>query len=67
MLGDPVVHVECDRCGEISDGLGLTLLAGPAWDMRNIDAAIKRMGWRIDGDDTHVCDNCVEFEEANCA
>lgn len=58
-IGDPVIHVECDKCGEVSDPMNLTALAqSGSWDERNIKPRLKRDGWTIDGNTT-ICPECT--------
>jgi hypothetical protein len=60
-IGEAHIHVECDKCGEVTDAMDLTMLAGGGWDARNIPAKLRRWGWRTSGDAT-ICSACVEAE-----
>lgn len=60
-IGEPHIEVECDKCNEVSDPMGLTMLAGGGWDDRNIKPRITREGWRIEGNET-ICPECVAAE-----
>lgn len=57
----PYIHVECDRCEEVTDGMELTALAGGDWDARNIKPTLIRQGWKVDGDIT-ICPECQKTE-----
>lgn len=58
-ISDGYVNVECDRCHE-EEQMEMTALAQRgSYDMRNIEARMKRDGWRIEGD-THTCPDCVD-------
>ena len=63
MLGEPIVELTCDRCGE-NEYLTLTSLAGNCWDMRGIDAKIKRLGWTGTKDTDNICPECREERDA---
>lgn len=57
-LGDPIIHAECDKCGEISDPMRLTALARRGeYDERSVPGQLKKMEWQIDGDKT-FCPDC---------
>lgn len=58
---EPYIHVECDKCGEVTDGFDLTPLAGGGWDDRNVKPKLKRWGWRVTGNET-ICTECVAIE-----
>lgn len=59
-IGEAIVHVECDKCGEVTDAMDLTPLAGGGWDARNIPKRLKREGWHIEADGKTMCPECVE-------
>ena len=63
---DPYIHVECDKCGEVTDGMNLTSLAVGGWDDRNIKPKLKRDGWGVYGDQT-ICPECVAIQAAASA
>lgn len=57
---DAFIFVACDRCGQMVE-VQCTALAGGAWDERNVDAELRRMGWdTVDGD---LCETCSERPE----
>jgi hypothetical protein len=58
MIGEALIHAECDKCGYVTDPMNLTSLAGGGWDARNIPAKLKREGWKVEGDTT-ICPECV--------
>ncbi|HZO51358.1 MAG TPA: hypothetical protein VFB63_01510 [Bryobacteraceae bacterium] len=58
-IGEAVIHVECDKCGEVTDPMDLTSLAGGGWDARNIKPRLKKDGWVINGEET-ICPDCQE-------
>lgn len=58
-IGEPMISVECDKCGEASDPMGLTMLAGGGWDDRNVRPRLKREGWLVEGNST-ICPECQE-------
>jgi hypothetical protein len=58
-IGEAVIHVECDKCGYVTDPMGLTMLAGGGWDARNLPAKLRREGWHIEGNVT-TCAECIE-------
>ena len=62
MIGDAFVIVECDRCMEETDPIGLCALASGGWDERNVKSELLEWGWRVTGTET-VCENCVEDED----
>lgn len=68
---EPYIHVECDKCGEVSDGMDLTMLAGGGWDARNIKRRLERNGWRVTGGKAHgeetICPECVAIEAEKAA
>jgi hypothetical protein len=59
-IGTAVVHVECDKCGEVTDPMELTSLAGGGWDARNIADKLKRQGWTVRGFGDTICPECSE-------
>jgi hypothetical protein len=56
-IGEAVIHVECDKCGEVTDPMDLCSLAGGGWDARYIKERIKKDGWLVDGHTT-ICPEC---------
>lgn len=62
-LMEPRIFACCDKCMDDSDDMGLTALAqSGSYDDRNIPSALKRMGWKVDGDKT-FCPDCLERAE----
>lgn len=55
---EPYINVECDKCGEVTDGMELVMLARGGWDDRNIRPRLKRMGWTVEGEET-TCPECA--------
>lgn len=62
MISDPIVTVECDRCGETEEFHLTPLAKSGSWDDRNVEKTLSRWGWRIDGPDTHICPDCAKEE-----
>lgn len=62
-IGEPMVVVECDNCGQATDPIDITLLAGGVWDTRNVPSRLKRWGWTIEGEKT-ICEECSTQERA---
>jgi hypothetical protein len=62
-IGQAYVNVECDKCGELSDGMELTSLAGGGWDARNIANKLKRDGWTVRDFGDTICPECSEPEQ----
>lgn len=62
MINDAYVRVTCDKCQEIEDEIQLEAIACHGWDERNVDAALKRLGWKKE-DGQWLCPNCVEEQE----
>lgn len=54
---EPILKVECDKCGDSSE-YDLTMLAGGGWDDRNLKRQMDRDGWVIKGHDV-FCSNCA--------
>lgn len=61
MLGEPILPVTCDDCGEETD-CGLTGIARGGYDERNVEASLKGQGWLVK-DGKHYCWNCREDHE----
>lgn len=58
-LSDAYVRAACDKCG-YEEEVELTALAmHGSYDMRNVNAALRRDRWTADGD-RHICPECVE-------
>jgi hypothetical protein len=58
----PFIKAECDHCGEVTDEMEMTSLAGGGWDARNVIPRLKREGWRIK-DDKFTCPDCLDAIE----
>ena len=58
MILDPRVEVECDECGHF-ESFGLTPLARGAWDDRDLEKQIERLGWKSIGGDEYLCYDCA--------
>lgn len=58
-IGEPIIHVECDKCGYVSDPYDLTMLAGGGWDARNLPRKLARDGWKVNGEEA-ICAECSE-------
>lgn len=57
-ISDAYVNVMCDNCG-YEEAYQMTALAHyGSYDMRNIEAQIKRDGWLGDGT-AHLCSGCA--------
>jgi len=54
VLGNPMVSVTCDYCGD-EDSLPLTPLAGGCYDERNIKGDLETRGWISGEVNTHYC------------
>lgn len=61
-IGEPHISAECDICGQVTDPMDMTALAGGGWDARNIPAKLKRTGWLIEGDKL-TCPDCQPEEQ----
>ena len=62
MIGDAIFPVDCDRCGECEQ-FGGTALAGGAYDARNIPRALRKNGWRCEGEGGEtICPECIALE-----
>jgi hypothetical protein len=62
MIHDPIIDVECDKCGSVEQ-FPMTALARNSWDERELRRSMERQGWRIDGEDKHACPDCVEADK----
>lgn len=62
-INDPVIKVECDKCGVVDD-YDMTALAGGGWDDRNLKRKMTRDGWQVSGHDTY-CLNCATPESSH--
>ena len=62
---EPRIRVECDKCG-VSDEYEMTLLAGGAWDDRNLEKKLIRDKWFVNGEET-ICPECMEEEAQSSA
>lgn len=60
--GDPFIVVICDQCESEEIEVGLTSLAGNAWDERDVNGKLKRAGWSVDGG-KDLCADCAEEKE----
>lgn len=58
---DPVVPVECDGCKEV-EYFEMTALAGGCFDLRHLDAKLKRGKWQHHGQ-VFLCPECSSNEE----
>ena len=58
MIGEPVITVTCDRCGD-EESFELTAVAGGGWDDRNLLTRMEKGGWRARGLED-ICPSCVE-------
>lgn len=63
-IGEAHIHVECDKCGEVSDPYELTMLAGQpvGWDTRDLPRKLERDGWKISGEET-ICSACASLAQ----
>ena len=57
MRSDAYITVTCDKCG-CEEQIQLTALARNAYDERNVDGELRRMGWTID-DGIDLCEDCA--------
>lgn len=64
-INEPRITAECDVCFVETDPMELTMLAGGAWDDRNVKPTLIKWGWKVDGERT-VCEECKE-EDADAA
>ena len=62
----PSINVDCDRCGESLEDIGLTSLAGGGWDDRNVKRLLESYGWRVTKE-ADICDNCLAEEAENAS
>ncbi len=67
-IGTALIHVECDKCGEVTDAMELTPTAGGGWDARYIPRRLTRLGWTvpvrgISGET--ICPECSEAPAAS--
>lgn len=61
MILDPMITVECNRCGH-SEEYHMTILARASWDCRNLKQAIEKDGWIETAEDYHLCQDCAKSE-----
>ena len=59
MINDPKIYVDCDYCCE-GEEFDMTPLAKGAFDDRDLEDTLKRLGWIIEGDLTFCCKECFE-------
>ena len=58
-IGTPFLVIECDCCGaQVEEDL-IKLASRDAWSDRHVKDALKRQGWKIDGD-ILICSDCQE-------
>lgn len=64
MRSDAYIRVSCDKCEDpdMDEEVELTALACGGYDERNVDASLKRNGWKKDGE-RDICPNCAEDGE----
>ena len=67
-VSDAYVRIECDYpgCREEQEVELCALARSGEWDERDVEAKLKRDGWKVDGDE-HFCswheDDDLELEE----
>lgn len=64
MIGDPKIYVDCDYCGS-GEELDMTPLARGAWDDRDLEDTLTKLGWIIQGDYTFCSKDCYEQWQEN--
>lgn len=59
MIRDPIITVECDKCG-YEEGHWLTR-TGKGWDDRGMENSLRHVGWLVENDGLYtVCPACME-------
>lgn len=59
MIRDPIVIVECDKCGDEEEH-HLTR-TGRGWDDRGMEDGLRKAGWTVeDGGNITYCPDCSQ-------
>ena len=60
MIAGATVMVECDKCFDNTEDIGLTPLSSGNWDERNVRRKLISLGWTFDGDEQTHCPDCSD-------